>query len=190
MKHKLLLALLSIALVSQSVWAAKGGNKPEPIPQPNHVVWVDANGEMIGDAQTNVDEEGADLFFEFNEKVYKGTLLGGTAAGGPAIFGLFVLYDGDGCTGNAYVHRYQKTSVDDFLDERIIDGIRDGFLYVAESYIPQEVTIMSWWWENGDVDPCTSRSWDTAFEPLYPAIPVVDTNNYAKPYKLKLIPAK
>jgi hypothetical protein len=38
--------VMIIALVSQSVFAAKGG-KPPPEPQPSQVVLVDADGKMM-----------------------------------------------------------------------------------------------------------------------------------------------
>ena len=68
--HTSILATLLVAtLLPAQVFAAKGG-KPPPIQQPNHVMWVDANGVIIGDAQNDVSMSGARVYFEANGKLY------------------------------------------------------------------------------------------------------------------------
>ena len=176
MKHKLLLALLSIALVSPSVWAAKGG-KPPPIPQPNHVVWVDANGVMIGDAQTDVEPGIAYVYFEVNEKLYRTEYSGDLIRG----FNTRLFYDRPECTGNAYVGTpLVRSGVEEAYWGR--DGI---FYAAAPDAPPQTVTIVSEWiWTTASCEEQTPFTGD-----YYPPVQIIDTNIYAKPYKLKIIPA-
>ena len=131
MKHKLLLALLSIALVSQSVWAAKGG-KPPPIPQPNHVVWADANGVMIGDAQDKLGIGDATVYFEVDGKLYYANYVNNRG------FTMELYYDLPGCTGNAYV-----TAVTPLYGVTRLHFGKDGVFYAPSSGQPQLVNIAS-----------------------------------------------
>jgi hypothetical protein len=178
MKHKLLLALLSIALVSQSVWAAKGG-KPPPIPQPNHVVWVDANGVMIGDAQTDVRPEIANVYFEVNESLYLAQMNNEKLTGGTPEVQVF--YDQFECTGNTYLNQREIIGGVD-----ILHGFRDGIFYTANGD-EQTIILGSYWFE--DEARCVHFNTGPTANNVFPAVPLIDTNNYAKPYKLKLIPA-
>lgn len=174
MEHKLLLVLLSIALVSPSVSAAKGG-KPPPIPQPNHVMWVDANGVMLGDAQQRVvPGEYPTIYFEINEKLYYAELRNGV------FWGYNLYYDLPDCLGNAY----SSKSVEDGV--YILNAIRDGIYYVSDGTASQQLTMQSTWsLTNGG--SCNNFS---KGGPFLPAVPFLDTNIYTKPYQLKLIPAK
>jgi hypothetical protein len=176
MKHKLLLAMLLIALISQSVWAAKGG-KPEPVPQPNHLMWVDANGVIIGDAQTEATPASVQLYFEVNEKLYRAYMTDGLIYGS-------IVYDNLGCNGNAYFDRIEVIGgVETLL------GSRENVIYSSGSHTSQTVTLLSVWSEDsaGAVRCDAYNSPPT--KDVYPAVPLVDMSVYTKPYKLKLIPA-
>ena len=177
MKNKLLLALLSIALLPGTSFAKKlDGAKQTP--QPGHVVLVDANGTMIGDVQANVSAEIAQVYFEVNKKRYYAQLED------EWFYGFYLYYDGLGCTGNAYVGKPQvRNSIVP------LEALRDGIFYTTDSDVPQTVTIVSVWEE---LDGKTNCDYFTTPPPIdvYLAVPIVDTNVYTKPYQLKLILAK
>ena len=174
-KRKLLLAFLSIALLPGTSLANKlDGAEPAP----PHAVLADANGTMIGEAQTNVSTDSARVYFEVNEKHYYARLER------EWFHGFYLYYDGPGCTGNAYVRKSQiKSSI-----ERL-EALRDGVFYITDSDVPQEVTIVSVWEE---LDGKTDCDYLTTSPPIdvYTAVPLIDTNVYTKPYQLKLILAK
>jgi hypothetical protein len=168
------IALMSAALFSQSVFAAKGG-KPEPLPQPSHVVWVDAKGVMLGDAQTYVDSGGTTVFFEANENLYRAVVTDGRFYG-------VLYYDLPGCAGNAYTDEpYIRGGAEN------MKAVRDYMFYVADGDLPRTVTIASRWTER-DAEGYRCRDTNGALN-LYPVVPFFDANIYAKPYQLKLIPA-
>ena len=177
MKSKLLLALLSIAILPDASFSKKldGAEQAPPL---GHVVLADANGTMIGDAQTNVSTDSARVYFGFNEKHYYAQLER------EWFNGFYLYYDGLGCTGNAYVRKPQVGS-------RIepLEALRDGIFYIADSVVPQSVTMVSVWEE---LDGKTACDHFTTSPPIdvYPAVPFIDTNVYKKPYRLKLILAK
>jgi hypothetical protein len=176
-KSKLLQALLSIALLPGSSFA----NKPEDVghtPRKGYVVLVDANGTMIGEAQTNVSADFARVYFGINEKHYYALLED------EWFYGFYLYYDGLDCTGNAYV---RKPLVESRIEP--LDALRDGVFYTTESDEPQTVTIVSVWEELDGKTHCDNL---TASPPIdvYPATPLVDTNVYKKPYQLKMILAK
>jgi len=176
-KNKLLLALLSIALLPGTSFAKKlDGAKQTP--QPGHVVLVDANGTMIGDVQANVSAEIAQVYFEVNKKRYYAQLED------EWFYGFYLYYDGLGCTGNAYVRKSQVGSSIEPLE-----ALRDGIFYITDSDVPKTVTIVSVWEELDGKTDCDYFSTPPPID-VYPAVPIVDTNVYAKPYQLKSIPAK
>jgi hypothetical protein len=176
-KRKLLLALLSIALVPDTSFARKL-DAAEPAPPPGHVVLADANGTMIGDAQTNVSTDSARVYFGVNEKHYYAQLER------EWFYGFYLYYDGPGCTGNAYVRKPQvKSSI-----ERL-EALRDGIFYITDGDVPQTVTIVSVWEELDGKTACDSFATSPPID-VYPAVPLIDTNIYTKPYQLKLILAK
>jgi hypothetical protein len=164
-KYKLLLALLSIALVSSSVWAAKGGNKPKPIPQPNHAVWVDANDVMLGVAQ-----DGTSIYFDVNGGIYEAILLG-TDDLGVGFWGV-LYYDGPGCTGNAYIRG--KPTMSGGVETVLSIG-KNGTLYTVESVAPRPVYIASGWGQEGGDARC--NEWDS-IQDAYDAVPLIDTSAY------------
>ena len=165
-------AVGSIALVSQPVLAAKGG-KPDPIPQPNHLMWVDANGVMIGDAQNEVRMSDARVYFEVNQDLYY-TLITLSDFDGR------LYYDGFGCEGNAYT--YNGNTIVGY-----VDGMgKDGMLYKASSDVSQRVTIRSEWKRVSNSAFCTDS--DERVTDMFPAEPIVDLSVYATPFKLKIIP--
>jgi hypothetical protein len=173
-KLRLLLALLSIALLSDTSFAKKLEGAGQA-PQTGRVVLADANGTMIGDVQTNVSADFARVYFGFNEKYYYALLEN------EWFYGFYLYYDGPGCTGNAYVRKPQAGSSIEPLE-----ALRDGIFYTSDSDIPQTVTIVSVWEELDGHNVC---DYITSLPPIdvYPAVPFVDTNVYAKPYQLKLI---
>lgn len=177
MKRNLLLAFLSIVLLPGSSFANKPGGA-EPAPAPGHVVLADANGTMIGEAQTDVSADSARVYFGGDDKHYYARLER------EWFYGLYLYYDGPGCTGNAYVRKSQiKSSI-----ERL-EALRDGVFYITDSDIPQTVTIVSVWEElDGNAD-CDYLATSPPID-VYPAVPLVDTNVYTKPYQLKLILAE
>jgi hypothetical protein len=68
-KRKLLLAFLSIALLPGTSFANKlDGAEPAP----PHVVLADANGTMIGEAQTNVSTDSARAYAAHSEDCPRG----------------------------------------------------------------------------------------------------------------------
>lgn len=177
MKSKLLLALLLIVLLPNTSFAKKldGAEQTPPL---GRVVLADANGIMIGDAQTNVSTESARVYFGFNEKHYYAQLER------EWFNGFYLYYDGPGCTGNAYVRKPQiQSSIEP------LEALRDGIFYVTDSDVPRTVTIVSVWEEFHGKTACD----DLATSPpiiVYPAVPLINTNVYTKPYQLKLILAK
>ena len=204
MKYKLLLTLISVALFSQSVLAAKGGNKPVPqqnIPEPGQAVFVDANGTMLGDVQTTVEYGSAEIYFSVEDKfIMQGLYRNSTNE--PTFNGGQLYYDQSGCTGNAYVPESRQFG-GDFMG---YSGGREGILYVSGGDTPQTVEVLSWWSDAGwscydfGVQICDSPErfnclniLDVQTEPwivddLYPPVPIFDTNNYTKPFRLKLTP--
>ena len=204
MKYKLLLTLISVALFSQSVLAAKGGNKPAPqqnIPEPGQAVYVDANGTMLGDVQTGVggSYDSTKIYFGVNEKYYVTTLDEDYSDGVSSVVfqGRQLYYDQPGCTGNAYI-RYGDEIYGDIIFPR---GGREGVLYAQSGDTPQTRDTMSSWWSDNvwefsrciyDPDPtiqCIDITeeinqciWE--FEEFYPAAPIVDTNIYTEPFRL------
>jgi hypothetical protein len=176
-KSKILLALLSIALLHDTSFAKKldGAEQAPPL---GHVVLADANGTMIGEAQTNVSRDSARVYFGFNEKHYYAQLEH------EWFNGFYLYYDGLGCTGNAYVRKPQVRS-----KIQPLEALRDGIFYITDSDVPQTVTIVSVWEEfNGKTD-CDYFTTSPPID-VYPAVPLIDTNAYTKPYQLKLILAK
>jgi hypothetical protein len=176
-KHKLFLALLSIALLHDTSFAMNLDDA-EQAPPLGHVVLADANGTMIGEAQTNVSAESARVYFGFNEKHYYAQLED------EWFYGFYLYYDEHGCTGDAYVRKPQVGSSIEPLE-----ALRDGIFYIAVSDVPQRVTIVSVWEE---FDGKTDCDYFTTSPPIdvYSAVPLLDTNVYTKPYQLKLILAK
>jgi hypothetical protein len=176
-KNKLLLALLSIALLPDTSFAKKLEGAGQT-PQTGHVVFADANGTMIGDTQTNVGTDSARVYFGFNEKHYFAQLEH------EWFNGFYLYYDGLGCTSNAYVRKPQiQSSIEP------LEALRDGIFYVTDSDVPRTVTIVSVWEEFHGKTACD----DLATSPpiiVYPAVPLINTNVYTKPYQLKLILAK
>ena len=177
MKSKLLLALLTIALLPGTSFAKKL-DAAEQAPPLGHVVLADANGTMIGDAQTNVSTDSARVYFGVNEKHYYAQLEQ------EWFYGFYLYYDGPDCTGNAYV---RKSHVGSSIEP--LEALRDGIFYITDSDVPQTVTIVSVWEE---LDGKTECDYFTTSPPIdvYPAVPLIDTNVYAKPYQLKLILAR
>ena len=177
MKNKLLLALLSIALLPGTSFAKKLDSARQT-PQPGHLTLVDANGTMIGDAQANVSTDFARVYFKVNEKHYYAQLED------EWFYGFYLYYDGLGCTGNAYVGKPQVRS-----STVTLEALREGIFYTTDSDVPQRITIVSVWEE---IDGKTNCHYFTTPPPIdvYPAVPIVDTNVYTKPYQLKLILAK
>ena len=196
MKHKLLIALLSIALVPCTSFAKKPSQK---IPQPGQAVYVDANGTMLGDVQTNVGgPDDARIYFEVNEKFYV------TAYNSEGLIAYNELYyDKSDCTGNVYIRETEKFDGVEFLQ-----GSRESVFYLENSDIPQTVEVLSSWSDRGyecfrfgDVicdEPPPFRFHclnvlDFQPEPgvvdnVYPAVPLIDTNIYTPPFRLKLTP--
>ena len=183
MKHKLLITLLSLTLIPATSFAAK----PVKIPEPGQAVWVDANGTMLGDVQTNVGVYDTRVYFEAEGKFYtrrvdpddgfeEGTLS----------------YDQPECTGNAYTHYPEVDGGIEYLQAR------EGVLYGAGGESPQTVTILSEWHNSRyffDPNPeINCVDFEEAQQPpmvrdnMYPAVPIVDTNIYTKPFRLKLTP--
>lgn len=169
----LALVLGYIALVSQSVLAAKGG-KPDPIPQPNLLVWVDANGVIIGDAQNEVRMSDARVYFEVNQEIYYTLITQGDFDG-------YLYYDGFGCEGNAY------TDNGNTVVGYVAGMGKDGMLYKASGEVRQMVTLRSTWQRRNNFEGCTNK--DEWVQNVLPAEPIVDLSVYAKPFKLKIIPA-
>ena len=177
MKSKLILVLLSIALLPNASFAKKldGAEQTPPL---GRVVLADANGTMIGDAQTNVSTDSARVYFGFNERHYYAQLER------EWFNGFYLYYDGLGCTGNAYVRKPQVGS-------RIepLEALRDGIFYIADSDVPQTVTIVSVWEEFHGKTDCDYFATSPPID-VYPAVQLINTNVYTKPYQLKLILAK
>ena len=211
MKYKLLLTLISVALFSQSVLAAKGGNKPDPqqnIPEPGQAVIVDANGTMIGDVQTNVGGEGdARVYFEVNEKFYATYFYNRDGSEGysiESIGGGWVYHDLPGCAGNVYT----EGSSEVYLGYESTIGPINGMFHISDGD-SQTVEVLSVWSESGftcdyfDNITCDEpypylfncvNVLDVQPEPLvldnlFLAVPIgIDMSIYTKPYRLKLTP--
>jgi len=175
--NRLLPALLLIALLPGTSLAKKLDGA-EQIPQPGYVVLADASGTPIGDSQANVSADLARVYFVVNEKHYYAQLED------EWFYGLYLYYDGPGCTGNAYVRKAQIGSSIEPLE-----ALRDGIFYVTDSDVPQAVTIVSVWEELDGKNNCDSLTASPPFD-VYPAVPLIDTNVYTKPFQLKLILAK
>jgi len=176
-KSKLILVLLSIALLPDALFAKKldGAEQTPPL---GHVVLADANGTMIGDAQANVSMDSARVYFGFNEKHYYAQLEH------EWFNGFYLYYDGLGCTGNAYVRKPQvRSSIEP------LEALRDGIFYITESDVPQKVAIVSVWEEFHGKTACDDFVTSPPID-VYPAVPLINTNVYTKPYQLKLILAK
>ena len=210
MKYKLLLTLISVALFSQSILAAKGGNKPVPqqqIPEPGQAVIVDANGTMIGDVQTNVGgSDGSKVYFEVNEKFYVTSFYNGDIEGYLIESnGGWFYHDLPGCAGNGYTESSSYAS----LGYESTIGPKNGMFYISDGD-SQTVEVLSVWSESGftcdyfDNITCDEpypyrfncvNVLDVQPEPLvlddlFLAVPVIgiDMNIYTKPYRLKLTP--
>ena len=178
MNSRFLLPLLSVALLVSNTSFA---NKPEgsgQITQTGHAVIVDANGTMIGEAQTNVSADFARVYFGIKEKHYYAQLED------EWFYGFYLYYDGLDCTGNAFV---RKPLVESRIEP--LEALRDGVFYTTESDEPETATIVSVWEELDGKSDCDNLTASPPIE-VYPAIPLVDTNVYKKPYQLKLILAK
>jgi hypothetical protein len=176
-KIKLFLALLSMAFLPGTSFAKKlDGTRQEP--QPGHAVLIDAKGTMIGDAQSNVNADSIRVYFEVNEQHYSALLEDDW------FHGFYLYYDGPDCSGTAYVRKPQVRS-----RPVPLEALRDGIFYATDGDVPQRVTLVSVWEELDGKSNCDQL---TALPPIevYPAVPIVDTNVYAKPYQLKLILAK
>ena len=177
MKNKLFLVLLSITLLPDMSFA-KNLEDTGQTPQPGYKILADANGTMIGDAQTNVSADSARVYFGVNDKHYYAHLED------EWFHGFYLYYDGPSCTGNAYVRKSQIGS-----DVELLEALRDGIFYITNSDAPQSVTIVSVWEELDGNTVCDYFSTPPPID-VYPAVPIVDTNVYAKPFQLKLMPAK
>jgi len=176
-KSKLLLAFLSVALLPDTSFAKKLGDA-EQTQKPGPVVLADANGTMIGDVQTNVSADSARVYFGVDEKHYF------TQLEDEWFSGFYLYYDGVGCTGNAYV---RKPLVESNIEP--LEAFRDGIFYIADSDIPQTVTIVSVWEEFHGKTDCDDFATSPPID-IYTAVPLINTNVYTKPYQLKLILAK
>lgn len=177
MKKKLFLVMLSMVLLPGTS-SAKKLDGARQASQPGHAVLIDARGAMIGDAQSNVSEDSTRVYFEVNEQHYSALLEDDW------FHGFYLYYDGPDCTGTAYVRKPQVRS-----SPVPLEALRDGIFYATDSDDPQRVTLVSVWEELDGKSNCDQL---TALPPIevYPAVPIVDTNVYAKPYQLKLILAK
>jgi hypothetical protein len=176
-KSKLILALLSIALLPNASFA-KRLDDAEQTPTLGHAVLADAHGTMIGDAQSNVSTDSARVYFGFNEKHYYAQLER------EWFNGFYLYYDGLGCTGNAYV---RKPQVESSIEP--LEALRDGIFYITDSDVRQTVTIVSVWEEFHGKTACDDLATSPPID-VYPAVPLINTNVYTKPYQLKLILAK
>lgn len=177
MTHRLLPALLFLALLSDASLAKKlegAGHTP----QPEYVVLADASGTPIGDSQANVSADLAQVYFVVNKKHYFAQLED------EWFYGLYLYYDGPDCSGNAYVKSSQIGSSIEPLE-----ALRDGIFYVPDSGVPHAVTIVSVWEELDGKSNCDYLTTSPPFD-VYPAVPLIDTNVYTKPFQLKLILAK
>ena len=157
---------------------AKKLDSTEQTPPLGRVVLADANGTMIGDVQTNVSKDSARVYFGFNEKHYYAQLER------EWFNGFYLYYDGLGCTGNAYVRKPQ-------VGKRIqpLEALRGGIFYITDSDVPQTVAIVSVLEEFHGKTACDDFATSPPID-VYPAIPLINTNVYTKPYQLKLILAK
>ena len=173
--------LPGVLLITILVPAVSFAKKPIQTPQPGHVVWADANGVMIGDAQTDVRPETANIYFQIDGDLYLARMLNGELTGGNSP--VEVVYDQPGCTGNAYLRAREVIGGVD-----ILRGYRDGIFYAATSDALQGLFIGSWW--DNDQGKCAHPNQLPYPNDAYPAAPLKDTNIYSKPYTLKLIPAK
>jgi len=169
--------LLSIAIFPDASFSKKLDGA-EQIPPLEYVVLADANGTMIGDVQTNVSTDSARVYFGFNEKHYYAQLER------EWFNGFYLYYDGFGCTGNAYVRKPQ-------VRNRIqpLEALRDGIFYITDSDVRQTVAIVSVWEEFHGKTACDDFATSPPID-VYPAVPLINTNVYTKPYQLKLILAK
>jgi len=60
---------------------------------------------------------------------------------------------------------------------------------VPDSDVPHAVTIVSVWEELDGKNNCDDLATSPQFD-VYPAVPLIDTKVYTKPFQLKLILAK
>jgi hypothetical protein len=173
-KNKLLLALLLIPLLHNTSFAKKldGAEQAPPL---GRVVLADANGKMIGDAQTNVSTDSARVYFGVNEKHYYAQLEH------EWFYGFYLYYDGPDCTGNAYVRKPQVGSSVEYLE-----ALRDGVFYIADSDVPKTVTVVSVWEELDGKTDCDNFTTSPPID-VYSAVPLIDTNVYTKPYQLLIL---
>jgi len=177
---------------SQVASAAKGGRgKPPPAPQLGQVTYVDADGVIIGDAQVlGSSYEGiqtgfdALVFFQESETVYSATIA--PLDGGEVAFRGWLLYDGPNCTGNVY----GSPVLYGYGDPRVPPGVEylqlvgeDGILYVADIDQPRYDLVFQSQWSSKD--ECLPLGGLTN---TYVAVPVIDTNIYARPFRLELFP--
>ena len=174
-------------------------NSEEKIPEPGQAVIVDANGTMIGDVQAAVGgfDGAAKIYFEVNEKFYSAYLETYEEFN---FYSPRFYYDLPGCVGNSYTDGSSET----IPGYESTVGARSGMLYITDGD-RQTVEVLSMWSERGfscyefGVQFCDSPEifnclnvLDYQPEPevieLSPAAPIIDTNIYTKPYRLKLTP--
>lgn len=178
MDGRILLVLSASALLLSNTSFANNLEDAGQSPQSGQAVLVDANGTMIGEAQTNVSADFARVYFGFNEKHYYAQLED------EWFYGFYLYYDGPDCTGNSYV---RKPLVESSVEP--LEALRDGVFYATESDEPEKVTVMSVWEELDGKTDCDNFTTSPPID-VYPSVPLVDTNVYKKPYQLKLILAK
>ena len=203
MRLKLITTLLICALMPNSLWAARPSinelntrvnqleAKVDSLESKWHsygqIVFVDANGTIIGDAQNYVvDNPGiygvrGYAYFEIKGQISSAPITGNTTQGLYSFRG-GLLYDQLGCTGNAYVDDTSSSSLEGGIG---LGFNRDGIFYKHGSEIPQADTALSVW------DSTFRRCTDGVYiRDLYLAVPILEIPAYTEPFKLKIIPGK
>ena len=173
---------------------AKKPVSQEKIPEPGQIVFVDNDGVMIGGVQNIWGSEGR-IYFDVDGKFHAAYLEDGT------FYAQELYYDQAGCVGNVYTG-----GPDIGLGIEFITGGREGVLYALGGDTPQTVEVLSLWSDYGYscyrfgnvycdsperfncLNVLDFQPEPEVFEAVYPAVPIIDTNIYTKPFRLKLTP--
>ena len=152
MRHTLLLAFLSLTLVTGTAFA-KPPNKPDRTPDRPQIVWVDSEGTYLGVVQYQQNGNGTFFMVNIGGELFE--LIAVTYDPFPIFTEGSMYFDLPNCEGTAYKYvpkeppplaQYDNSLVN-FYDNHSI-GYRDGLIYVSsyeETDIVVGAEIHSWY---------------------------------------------
>ena len=169
MKHKLLLAFLSLTLITGAAYA----KKPPKTPDMPQLSWVDATGEYIGLTQFLQDTEFAGVLFEDAGELYAMNVRTRDFTTEEDV------YFGDiDCGGNAYM------SIKTRLANDMYAGYYDGLFY-----IPPENAVGYVEYSYGTGALCINHAApinQTIDSERGLVIRTIDTSQYQRPFRMEL----